>query len=196
MKLHTYLYHTGVANFRIVRTMQSMTGGLYSKLAKQAAEYYARTGAYMPLPASLPASMLGQKACFVSVIEQPGSRMRGSFGTPLPRRTALAQEIIENTVEVIVQKNIHMRTIDMANYGYIVDVLGPIERITSKEHLQPRHYGLYLRTDRNKIALILPGRVGIDTPEEQIATAIRESGADSHNEVVTMYRFPVTSYGP
>jgi len=169
---------------------------IYSKLAKQAAEHYARTGAYMPVPRMLPQDIGTQKACFVSIVEQPGSRVRGSFGTPLPHCTSLAQEIIENTVEAIVRHNIRMRAIDAVSYGYKVTVLGPIERITNKEHLRPRSFGLYLRTDKNKMALLLPGRIGIDTPEEQIATAIREAGVDSHNEAITMYRFPVTSYGP
>lgn len=173
-----------------------MTGGLHTKLAKQAAEHYARTGAYMQLPAPLPQEMAHQKACYVSILEQPGSRVRGWFGTPLPRTTCLAQEIIQNTVEAIVRHNIRMRPIDATAYGYVVAVLGPIERITNKEHLQPNIFGLYLRTDKNKMALLLPRRLGVDTAEEQIATAMREAGADSRNEVITMYRFPVVSYGP
>ncbi len=173
-----------------------MADSLTTKIAKQAAEHYARTGTYMETPAMLPYEMLVQKACYVSIIEQPGSRVRGSFGTPLPHSTSLVQEIITNTVEAIVQSNVHMRPIDTMNYGYMVAVLGPIERITNKEHLNPRFYGLYMRTDKNKTALLLPGRFGVDTPDEQIATAIREGGIDSKNEIITMYRFPVTSYGP
>jgi AMMECR1 len=173
-----------------------MSGTFTNKIAKQAAEHYAREGTYMPLPAPLPYDMSIQKACYVSIIEQPGNRVRGWFGTPLPRTTSLAQEIIYNTVEAIVRNNIRMRAVDAMQYGYIVSVLGPIERITNKEHLQPNMYGLYLRTDKNKTALLLPRRFGVDTPEEQIATAMRESGADPRHEAITMYRFPVTSYGP
>jgi hypothetical protein len=173
-----------------------MTESLYSKIAKQAAEHYARTGTYMESPYPLPQEMLLQKACYVSIVEQPGSRVRGSFGTSLPHSPSLAQEIITNTVEAIVRSNIRMRPLDATNYGYIVAVLGPIERITNKEHLNPRFYGLYVRTENNKSALLLPGRFGVDTADEQIATAIREAGADPKNETVTMYRFPVTSYGP
>ncbi len=169
---------------------------IYSKIAQQAAEHYARTGTYMPVPNTLTKDLLVQKACFVSVIEQPGSRVRGAFGTPLPHCTSLAQEIIENTVEAIVRHNVRMRAIDAMHYGYVVAVLGPIERISNKEHLKPRLFGLYLRSDKNKMALLLPGRPGIDTPDEQIATAIREAGVDSRSEAITMYRFPVTSYGP
>lgn len=169
---------------------------LYSKIAKLSAEHYARTGTYMPLPPLLPHEMLAQRACYVSVIEQPGSRVRGSFGTPLPHTSSLADEIIQNTVEAIVQSNIHMRPIDAMNYGYVVAILGPIERITNKQHLNPRFFGLYIRTDKNKTAMLLPGRLGVDTADEQIATAFREANIDQKHEAVTMYRFPVTSYGP
>lgn len=169
---------------------------MYSKLAQSAAEHYARTGTYMPVPKTLTRETMAQKACFVSILEQPGSRVRGAYGTALPHCTTLAQEIIENTVEAIVRHNVRMRAIDAMHYGYVVAVLGPIERITNKEHLKPRTFGLYLRTDKNKTALLLPGRPGIDTPDEQIATAIREAGVDSRNEAITMYRFPVNSYGP
>lgn len=173
-----------------------MAETLYNKIAKQAAEHYARTGTYMEPPYPLPHEMMAQKACYVSIIEQPGHRVRGSFGTSLPHSPSIAQEIIKNTVEAIVQSNIHMRPIDAVRYGYAVAVLGPIERITNKEHLNPRFYGLYVRTEKNKTALLLPGRFGVDTADEQIATAIREAGIDPKNEIVTMYRFPVTSYGP
>lgn len=165
------------------------------KLARQAAEYYARTGDYLPLPQGMPHEATLQKACFVSIIENPGRRLKGVYGSVLPRNAVLAQEIIANTVEAIIRNNIRMRPIDAAAYIYEVGVLGPIERITNEEHLNPSRYGLYIRSDKNKIATILPNRRGIDTAQEQIATAIREARVHPREESVTMYRFPVTYYG-
>jgi hypothetical protein len=57
-------------------------------------------------------------------------------------------------------------------------------------------YGLYVRSDKNKTALLLPRRPGIDTADDQIATAIREARIDPKNETITMYRFSVVFYGP
>lgn len=168
--------------------------GLIAKLSRQSAEYYAKTGEYMPIAWQLPQELLRQRACYVSIIEQPGRYVLGSFGNPLPRKASLAEEIIYNTVEAIVQHNIRMRSIDITSYTYSVGVLGALERITGTEHLQPLLYGLYVRSDRDKSALLLPRRTGIETPEEQIATAIREAGIDEKNESMTMYRFPVTFY--
>ncbi len=165
------------------------------KLARQAAEWYARTGDYLPLPHALPGELLVQKACIVSIIENPGRRVKGVFGSVLPRRSMLAQEIVYNTVDTIVRNNIRMRPIDASAYAYEVGVLGPIERITSKEHLNPAAYGLYIRSDSGKTATILPRRHGVDTADEQIATAIREARVNPKEESVTMYRFSVAYYG-
>lgn len=172
-----------------------MANGFIVKIARQAAEHYAKTGDYMPLLSALPHEMLLQKACFVSIIENPGRRIKGFHGSVLPRTPNLAQEVVINTVEAIVKNNIRMRPMDAASYAYEVGVLGPIERITSKEHLHPFRYGLYIRSDKNKTATLLPNRRGIDTAEEQIATAIREARVNPKEESITMYRFPVTIYG-
>ncbi len=167
---------------------------LYSKIARQAAEHYAKTGEYMPITWQVPAELLRQKACYVSVIEQPGRYILSSFGTALPRTRTLAEEIVHNTVEAIVQSNVRMRPIDAASYTYSVAVLGPLERITGPEHLTPPVWGLYVRSEKNKSAIILPHRPGIENADEQIATAIREAGIDTKNESMAMYRFTVTFY--
>ncbi len=173
-----------------------MASGLYSKIAKQAAEHYARTGEYLSLTWQLPQELLRQKACYVSVVEEPGHHVRALHGSMLPRKKTLAEEIICNTVDGIIEHEVAIRPIDASQYVYTVAVLGFMERITDKAHLQPLLYGLYVRSDSNKSALVLPRRHGIETADDQIATAIREAHINVHDEHVTMYRFPVTFYGP
>ena len=168
--------------------------GLYGKIAMQAAQHYAKTGEYMPISWQVPQELLRQKACYVSVIEQPGRYILSSFGTALPRMRTLVEEIVHNTVEAVVQSNVRMRPIDAAAYVYSVAVLGPLERITRPEHLTPPIWGLYVRSEKNKSAIILPHRTGIESADEQIATAIREAGIDTKNESMTMYRFSVAFY--
>jgi AMMECR1 domain-containing protein len=168
---------------------------LYAKIAKQAAEHYAKTGEYLDLKFQLPQELLRQKACYVIITEDPGHHMRAMHGSPLPSTPRLAQEIVKNTVNAIIQQGMQIRPIDAARYTYTVGVLGFMERITSREHLMPLVYGLYIRSDMNKSSVLLPRRVGIETADEQIATAIREAHIDPHHEVVTMYRFPVIFYG-
>lgn len=191
---HICVKNTHIALFIPERTVKNMSG-LYSKIAKQSAEYYAKTGEYLTLSIQLPQELLRQKACYVIIGEEPGHHVRSIYGSPLPNTPNLAQEIIRNTVNAIIQQGVQIRPADAARYTYTVGVLGFMERITSREHLMPLVYGLYIRSDMNKSAVLLPRRVGIETPDEQIATAIREAHIDPHHEVVTMYRFPVMFYG-
>lgn len=172
-----------------------MTGGTALKLARLAAEDYIRHQSYSPLPPSLPPDLLRQQACYVTIFENPGRHLRSHYGLPLPRHTTLAEEIIINTVEAIRSSTTHgFRPIDLPYLVYSIAVIGSLERISRPEHLNPQAYGLYLRSDRNKSIVILPGRAGIATADDQIATAFRESGVDPKQETATLYRFAVTTY--
>lgn len=169
-----------------------MTGGKFVKLAEQTARHLVMQGAPFPLPAYLAAEFVRQQACYVTIYEDPGRRFRTLHGTPLPTTPTLAQEIVKNTVAAL--QNERHRTIRQADLGSLhfeVAVLGPLERIGGPEHLDPRRFGVYVRSDRGKSSVILPHRVGIETPEEQFATVVRESGINLRHEAATFYRFTV-----
>lgn len=173
-----------------------MSGGYLTKLAKQAGEYFVKTGEMLPLPASVPHEFHIQRACYVAVLENPGRKFRSMYGAPMPRYRSLVEEVIMNTTQAMQRRPAgRFRRIDLSYLVYSVGVVGNLERITSLVHLDPQTYGLYIRSDRSKTAVLLPQRAGIETPEEQIATALRESGIDTDSESYTMYRFPVTYYG-
>lgn len=164
------------------------------KLAQQTAEQYVNDGTYLEIPPSLPPELSLQRACYVCIYDRPGRRLRGMHGHPLPRHPTLAQEIITNTVDAILLHPLGtIGRLDLRNFSYCVAVLGPLQRATVMKHLNPYIYGLYVLSDRGKSAVLLPQRTGIDTAEEQFATALREAGIDTQKESVTMYRF-VTDY--
>lgn len=168
---------------------------MYVKLARAAAEHYVRAGELLPLPNTLPAEMLRQRACYVTVFEKPGRHVRSLFGRPLPQQPMLAQEIVVNTIEAITQSRQRLiRRADLSSLLYSVAVLGPLQRVSHVEHLHPDHFGLYLESDRGKSALLLPQRAGVETAADQVATAMREAGIDGRAEAVTMYRFEVTYF--
>lgn len=176
-------------------TVIDMTSATVLKIARQAAEYYVTEGQQLPLTWPLPAELLQQRACYVSIYENPGRRPRAMYGHPLPQQKSLAEEIAYNTVQAIrLRSASRLRKVDLSYLGYSVAILGPLERITSPVHLDPGRYGLYIRSDRDKSAVILPQRTGIETPEDQIATAMRESGIEPSSEAISMYRFLVTHY--
>lgn len=168
---------------------------LYVKLAKQAAEEFVTTQELLTWSAPLPAELLRQSACFVTVFENPGRHFRARYGEALPRHATIAQEIVANTVKAITDPTIRpIRRQDLSYLKYQVALVGPLQKISDPLHLDPAQVGLYVRSDQGKTAIILPQRVGIETPDDQIATAIREARIDSHQEAVSMYRFDVTYY--
>lgn len=172
-----------------------MTSGSVLNIARQAAEQYIATNELPQITWPLPVELLQQRACYVSIYENPGRRPRAMYGHPLPQQKSLAEEIAYNTVQAIrLRSASRLRKVDLSYLGYSVAVVGPLERITSPVHLDPGRYGLYIRSDRDKSAVILPERTGIETPEDQIATAMRESGIEPSSEAVSMYRFLVTHY--
>lgn len=172
-----------------------MTGGNISKYAHMAAEHAVQYGGCMPVPSVIPTELMRQAACYVTVYENPGRHIRAMWGSPLPRKASLAQEIISNTTEAIrKQQTGALRKIDLPCLSYSIAVLGTLERVTSKQHLNPQTHGLYLTSDTGKKAVILSQRIGVTTVDEQLATATREACIDWQNETVTMYRFSTEHY--
>lgn len=172
-----------------------MAGGFLLKLAQQSAETFVKQQQYMSVPQMIPMEATMQRACYVTMYENPGHRFRSVYGYPLPQQGSLAQEVIVNTVGAV-QNNQSgfVRLVDLKYMVFSITILGPMERITSKYHLNPQLYGLYIRSDRGKNAILLPQRTGIETPDDQIATAMRESGIEADKEAVFMYRFSVMHY--
>lgn len=174
---------------------RTMPGGtmvsLPVRLAKQAAEHAIKTGEILPLPAALPPELTRQRACYVFVFEDPSRQLRRVGGSILPAQPSLAAEIISNTTHAITGL---FRRADIPHLHFSVGVAGQLQRISDSLHLNPSLFGLYLRSERGKHTVILPQRAGIETAEDQIATAMRESGIDPQQEVPTLYRFTMQFY--
>ena len=167
----------------------------YTKLIRQAAEHAIKYGEIMPPPDPIPSEMLHQQACYITILENPGKRYRNMYGSVLPRQRNLALEMIFNTTTAIFQApGSQIRKADISRLTYSIMLIGALQRVSDKIHLDPQNYGLYLTSDQGKAALILPGRVGIETPDDQIATALREAGIRPRDEATTMYRFLVEFY--
>jgi AMMECR1 domain-containing protein len=165
---------------------------MYGKLARQVVEYWVKNSEEMPLPAVLVPELHRQRACYVSIFENPGRRFRSMAGNILPRHANLAEEIIGNTMDAIIYNpRCRLSRVDLPHLSYSVALLGPLQRISDLQHLDPQRYGLYVVSDRSKSSIVLPQRVGIDTADDQVATAMREAGIGTREETVTMYRFDV-----
>jgi AMMECR1 domain-containing protein len=168
----------------------------YAKLARSAAEHYVKTGQVLAAPAYLAPELARQQACYVYIFANPGRRLRTLYGYALPRRPSLAEEIIANTLAAVksVAGSLAVRRVELPSLTYTVAVLGALQRVGSEAHLDPRMFGLFIRSDRGKSAVVLPQRTGVETSQDQIATAIRESAINVREEAASMYRFPVSYY--
>ena len=164
----------------------------YVRLARMSIEHYVRTHIYAPLPEGLPSELLEQRAgAFVSIKKY--GKLRGCIGTFLPAQQSLAEEILYNAVSAAVHDG-RFDPIEEEELGrlvYSVDVLSEPEPISSAAELDPKRYGVIVKsvTD-NRRGLLLPDLAGIDTAEEQLAVA-REKARIQPKEAISLARFTV-----
>lgn len=167
-----------------------------AKIAKEVAEQYVRKGVVPAVEGHLlPDELRRQQACYVYLHQKPGKRLRAMYGSPLPRQASLADEVVFNTVQAIESSGSRsIRRPDLSSLVYSVAALGPLQRISQVGQLNPDVFGLYVVSDAGKFQVMLPGRAGVETPQDQYATALRESGIDDKEEVVSFYKFAVSLY--
>lgn len=163
----------------------------YVKLARQSLEHYVRTGKKLSLPENLPREMLQQRAgAFVSL--KKDGVLRGCIGTIGPTRDNLALEILNNAISAGFHdpRFLEVRKEELADIVYSVDVLGPIEPISSPRELDVKRYGVIVDKG-SRSGLLLPNLEGIDTVEQQIEIARRKAGIGEQETGVTLSRFEV-----
>ena len=162
----------------------------YVKLARLSLETYIRTGRTMRLPENLPGEMLKMRAgAFVSLHKH--GKLRGCIGTIAPTAKNVAAEIIQNAVSAATQDpRFDPVTEDELKWLEIsVDVLGKPEKISSREELDAKRYGVIVSCGRRR-GLLLPDLEGVDTPQQQVDIA-RQKGGIREGEPVTLERFEV-----
>ena len=164
----------------------------YVRLARMSIEHFVRTHSFASLPSDLPQELIEKRAgAFVSIKKY--GKLRGCIGTFLPAQKTLAEEIFYNAVSAAA----HDRRFEPIEEGelnrlvYSVDVLSMPEPIESAAQLNPKIYGVIVKslTD-NRRGLLLPDLAGIDTAEDQIAIA-REKARIQPKEAIALARFTV-----
>ena len=164
----------------------------YVRLARMSVEHFVRTHSYLPLPTELPQELTESRAgAFVSIKKY--GKLRGCIGTFVPAQQSLAEEIFYNAVSAAAHDG-RFEPIEEGELNrlvYSVDVLSVPEPIASVAQLDPKTYGVIVKslTD-NRRGLLLPDLAGIDTAEEQIAIA-REKARIQPKEAIALARFTV-----
>ena len=161
------------------------------ELARAAVDTYVRDGRAVDatLPGGSPADRAG---VFVSLHEQGGA-LRGCLGTFLPTKPSLGEEIVANAIAAASRdpRFAPVTPAELSGLRVSVDVLGEPEEVTGIADLDPKRYGLIVRTEDGRQALLLPDLEGIDTAEQQLLLTCRKGGISAQRDRYRLFRFRV-----
>jgi AmmeMemoRadiSam system protein A len=164
----------------------------FVKLAKETVEAFVRHGNVIRRPSTPTPEMDAKAGVFVSL--KIKGQLRGCIGTFQPTTENIAEEIIQNAISAATRDpRFHpVRQEELAGLEYSVDVLSEPEKINSKRELDPKKYGVIIKSGGRK-GLLLPDLEGVDTVDEQISIASMKAGIYV-GEDIELYRFEVKRY--
>lgn len=165
----------------------------YVSLARQSLEHYVTTGKPLQRSLALSGDLTGQKAGVFVSLKMEG-RLRGCIGTTVPTTDCVADEIIQNAISAGTgdPRFEPVEVNELPHLAYSVDVLRKSEPIDSLDELDPKRYGVIVKS-KGRSGLLLPNLEGIDTPYQQVAIALNKAGI-SPDEPYKMERFEVVRH--
>lgn len=163
-----------------------------ARLARRAVEAYVRRGG-TPDAGEAPAELQDRRAGAFVCLKKNGE-LRGCIGTIKPATTNLAEEIALNAISSATRdaRFPPVTPAELADISYSVDVLEEPEDIGDMTCLDPRTYGVIVRSG-GRSGLLLPDLEGVDTAEEQVRIARMKAGIGPR-EPVMLQRFKVTRH--
>lgn len=165
----------------------------YIQLAKQTIEQYVKTGEKIKPPAALPKELLEKKAgVFVSLHKKSDHSLRGCIGTFLPTQQNIACEIIENAISSSTRDPRFMPLIEkeLADLEINVDVLSEPAPVKDVKELDPKKYGVIVKTTDGRAGLLLPD-IGVKTVNEQIAICCQKGDINPSYDKLMIFKFTV-----
>ncbi|MDZ4132517.1 MAG: AmmeMemoRadiSam system protein A [Dethiobacteria bacterium] len=162
-------------------------------VARNALKNYLEVGSLQKLPIILPPEYPVKAGVFVSL--KIKGHLRGCIGTIQPTRETLVEEIAKNAVSAAMHdpRFPPLSHEEFSGLSISVDILGPLEEVKDETGLDPKKYGVLVRSGPRS-GLLLPDLEGVDTVEQQISIARQKAGISS-GEQIKLYRFTVTRYG-
>jgi AmmeMemoRadiSam system protein A len=168
----------------------------YIKLAKYAIKEYVRTGKIVSVPDNLPPEFYEKKGgVFVSLYK--GEELRGCIGTYLPAHKNLAEEITLNAIAACSQDSrfCPVTAEDLPDISVEVSLLSEPEKISDLHELDPKNYGVIVRSPNGQCGLLLPAIEGIDSVEQQLSIACQKGGINpATDKKIKIYKFSVEKY--
>lgn len=162
------------------------------RIARSSLESWVKYGQKCALPQDIPPELRDPAGVFVSLKKH--GKLRGCIGTIYPTRRTAAEEIAAMAIEsgTADPRFPPVEVDELEELSYSVDILKPPQRVGGIEELDPRRYGVIVRSGR-KTGLLLPDLPGVDTPEEQVAIAKQKAGIGP-GEPFELERFEVIRY--
>jgi len=146
------------------------------KLAKNTIELYIREGKVLRVhEEDLTPEMKERAGVFVCL--KVSGMLRGCIGSFQPTESDVAHEVVQNAISAATQdpRFQMVRANELDTLEYSVDVLTPPERVHDARELDPRRYGVIVRSGGRR-GLLLPDLEGVDTVEYQINIAMQKAG--------------------
>ena len=165
----------------------------YVRLARETVETWVLERKTPDVPEWVTAEMKQDRAGVFVSIHKDG-KLRGCIGTFLPTRENIAREIISNAVSAST-RDPRFDPIGAEELKWLeinVDVLSVPEKISSKEELDVRKYGVIVSSGSRR-GLLLPDLDGVDTVDEQLDIARRKGGI-REKDPITLERFEVVRH--
>ena len=164
---------------------------LLVELARKSVETYVNKGEVFQLQ-ELPPELMARAGVFVSIYK--GGELRGCIGTYEPQKANIAEEVIANAISSATRdpRFLRVRPDELKDLEYSVDVLTTPQPVPSKDHLDPRRYGVIVEAGFKK-GLLLPDLAGVDTVDYQIDICRQKAGI-APDEPIRLYRFEVRRY--
>ena len=171
-------------------------------LAKEAIEKYITEGRIISPQKDLPKRLLEKKSgVFVTIMED--KKLKGCIGTYLPTKSNIAEEIISNAIAAATE-DFRFNPVskeDLTLLSYTVSILNPPERVKDIKELDPKLYGIIVKTfdeaepyKTKKAGLLLPDLEGVNTIAKQISICCAKAGIDPKKEKLAIFRFTVEKY--
>jgi AmmeMemoRadiSam system protein A len=162
----------------------------FVELAKKSVESFVKEGVIVQKPKE----SLGERRGVFVTIEKEGN-LRACIGTYLPTQKTLSEEIIRNAISAATEDYRFgpIKENELDKLKYTVSILEEPVKIKSMEELNPKKYGIIVKSSL-KSALLLPDLEGIDTVEEQFSLVCRKGGINPELEEISIFKFEVKKY--
>lgn len=166
----------------------------YPQIAKEAVENFIKNKTIKEFP-----QKTNKKAgVFVSIYKKTknGKELRGCIGTLVPTQENIIKEIVQNAISAATQDNrfLPVTKNELPYLSYSVDILKKPKLVKDIKELNPKKYGIIVKTLDGRTDVLLPNIEGIDNIKQQIAIACMKANINPLKENILIYKFEVLRY--